>query len=110
VDESSRLRRARPGDYWFDDMGLMYMGRRLARLRRDADAIVFLERCLAEYPGSEGAAQSHNVLSTVYARTGDSTRALEHVTAYLERHPGDRDARQLLARLARPVSDARRRP
>jgi glyoxylase-like metal-dependent hydrolase (beta-lactamase superfamily II) len=109
VDEYSRLRRARPGEYWFDDMGLMYMGRRLARLKRDADAIMFLDRCIAEYPGSEGEAQSHNVLSVVYARTGDSTRAVEHASAYLEKHPEDEDARRRLAKLA-PQGDEGRRP
>lgn len=109
VDEYSRLRRERPGECWFDDMGLMYMGRRLARIKRDADALVFLDRCIAEYPGTEGAAQSHNVLSTVCARMGDSTRALEHVNAYLEEHPEDADARRLLAELAPRGSAAHRR-
>jgi hypothetical protein len=30
---------------------------------------------------------------------GDSTRALAHVTAYLEQHPEDADAHRLLAEL-----------
>jgi cyclase len=101
VDEYSRLRQARPADWWFEDRALMYMGRRLARLKRDADAIAFLDRCIAEYPGSEGAAVSHDVLATVCERGGDSTRAATHLRAYLERHPGDRGAsRRLVADLA----------
>ncbi len=109
VDEYGRLRRTRPGDYWFDDMGLMYMGRRLARIHRDADAIVFLDRCIAEYPGSEGAAQAHNVLSTVYARGGDSTLAVAHASAYLAEHPEDAEARRLVSEMTprRPTSDRR---
>ncbi len=109
VDEFRRLRRARPADYWFDDLGLMIMGRRLARIRRDADAIVFLDACIADYPGSEGATEAHNVLSTVHARMGDSTRAVAHASAYLAEHPDDADARRLVSEMTPRRSDGGQR-
>lgn len=83
----SRLKRTHADEYWFEDMALMYMGRRLARLQRRADAVVFLERCIAEFPGSEGAAVSHNVLATVFEQLGDLAKAAEHARAYLQKHP-----------------------
>lgn len=97
VDVYSQLKRSGTDEYWFEDMALMYMGRRLARLGRNTDAAVFLDRCVAEYPGTEGAAISHDVLATLFAQLGNIEKASEHERAYLQRHPEDQSAKKRLA-------------
>ncbi len=97
----SELRRTRPDDWWFEDMALMYMGRRLSRMERWADAAAFLDGCIREYPGSEGAAQSHAVLASVCERQGDLAAAMGHWREYLRKHPEDEEARKSLAEVER---------
>ena len=99
MDAYSELKRTHANEYWFDDMRLMYMGRRLYRLKRLDDARVFLERCIKEYPGSEGAAISHSVLASVFEQKGDPAQARTHLAAYLEKHPEDAAARKKLAEI-----------
>ena len=93
------LRRSRPDDYWFEDQALMWMGRRLYRMKRLEDARTFLERCIAEYPGSEGAATSHSVLALVFEEQGELRKAGTHLAAFLEKHPDDAAARKKLAEI-----------
>jgi glyoxylase-like metal-dependent hydrolase (beta-lactamase superfamily II) len=93
------LRRTRPDDYWFEDQALMWMGRRLARLKRLAEAEIFLERCIKEFPGSDGAYVSHSVLASVFEQQGNLGKAREHLAIYLEKHPEDQDARGKLVEI-----------
>ena len=89
----------RPDDYWFEDQALMIVGRRLYRMKRFDDAKPFLERCIKEYPGSEGASISHSVLASVFEQQKDPANARIHLAAYLEKHGEDTAARQKLAEL-----------
>ncbi len=99
METYSELKRTRANDYWFDDMTLMYMGRRLYRVKRLDDARVFLERCIKEYAGSEGASVSHSVLALVFEQKGDLAQARPHLATYLEKHPEDAAARKKLAEI-----------
>jgi glyoxylase-like metal-dependent hydrolase (beta-lactamase superfamily II) len=102
VDVYSELRRTRPDDYWFEDTALMWMGRRLfRRMNRPDDARVFLERCIQEYPGSEGAAASHAVLAGIFEQQGDLASAKSHLSLYLQKHPEDTAARTRLDEMGR---------
>jgi cyclase len=103
VNVYGELRRTHPNDYWFEDQALMWMGRRLYRMKRLDDARVFLERCIKEYPGSEGAATSHSVLASVFEQQGEVAKAREHLATYLEKHPEDAAARKKLAELRATV-------
>ena len=109
MDAYGQLRRARPNDYWFEDQALMWMGRRLFRAKRLEDARVFLERCIAEYPGSEGAAVSHSVLASVFEQQKEPVKARLHLAAYLESHPEDAAARKKLAELEAAIRIPARR-
>ena len=95
----SELRRTQPDQYWFEDQALMWMGRRLARLNRLREAEIFLERCIKEFPGSDGAAVSHQVLASVFEKQGDFGKARLHLGEYLVRHPEDQAARQKLVEI-----------
>lgn len=99
VQAYRELRRTHPDDYWFEDQALMWMGRRLYRLKRLDEARVFLEACIGEHPGTEGAAVSHGVLATVFEQQGDLAKARAHLAAFLEKHPEDAAARKKLAEL-----------
>ena len=99
MEAYGELRRTRPNDYWFEDQALMFMGRRLFRMKRFDDATVFLERCIKEFPGSEGAAVSHSVLASVCEQQGDLAKARLHLTTYLEKHPQDAAARKKLVEI-----------
>jgi ribosomal protein S15P/S13E len=99
MEAYGELRRTRPNDYWFEDQALMFMGRRLFRMKRFDDATVFLERCIKEFPGSEGAAVSHNVLASVCEQQGDLAKARLHLMTYLEKHPQDAAARKKLVEI-----------
>lgn len=99
VDTYGELRRTRPTDYWFEDQALMWMGRRLYRAKRLDDAKVFLQRCIKEYPASEGASASHSVLASIFEQQKDLEGARAHLAAYLERHAEDAAARKKLAEI-----------
>jgi glyoxylase-like metal-dependent hydrolase (beta-lactamase superfamily II) len=99
VETYAELRRTRPDDYWFEDQALMWMGRRLYRMKRFDDATVFLERCIKEYPGSEGASVSHSVLASVFEQQKDLAKARLHLAAYLEKHAEDAAARKKLSEI-----------
>ena len=77
----------------------MWMGRLLFRVKRLDEAVIFLERCISEYPGSDGAAVSHSVLASVCEQQGDLAKARQHLAAYLEKHAEDAAARKKLADL-----------
>ncbi len=99
VDTYVELRRTRPDDYWFEDQALMWMGRRLYRMKRLDEARIFLERCIREWPGTEGASVSHSVLASVFEQKGELASARLHLATYLQKHPEDAAARKKLAEL-----------
>lgn len=92
----SELRAKEPGRHTFDDLTLLYVGRRLFFTGRVADAVSFLERCVAEFPDGDGAARSHAMLGRIAKDRGERASASAHYRAYLGRFPADAEVREQL--------------
>ena len=76
-------------EYWFEERTAMWIGRRLANIGRNEEAIKFLNLCITENPGSEAAFISHYSLGNIYWNSGSKNPAREHYIKYLERFPED---------------------
>ena len=85
----NNLKSRHSDDYWFEERTAMWIGRRLANIGMNEDAVKFLNLCITENPGSEAACISHYSLGNIYWNSGSKNLAKEHYIKYLERFPDD---------------------
>lgn len=83
------LKTVHPDQYEFEERTAMWIGRRLAYIGRDDDAIKFLNLCIVENPHTDAAAISQYSLGNVYWNSGVKKLAKEPYKKYLERFPRD---------------------
>lgn len=88
------LKDTRSGEYEFEERTAMYIGRRLAYIGRDDDAIKFLNVCIQEHPGTDAAAISQFTIGNIFWNRGNMGAARGYYRKYLERFPEDQSIRQ----------------
>jgi len=85
----NNLKTMHSDQYEFEERTAMWIGRRLAYIDKDDDAVKFLNLCIKEYPNTEAAAISQYSLGNVYWNSGNKKLAKEPYKKYLERFPKD---------------------
>jgi cyclase len=86
----NKLKTMHSDQYEFEERTSMWIGRRLAYIGRNDDAIKFLNLCIVEYPENEATSVSHYSLGNIYWKSGNKKSAKEHYEKYLERFPNDK--------------------
>jgi cyclase len=86
----NNLKTMHSDQFEFEERTAMWIGRRLAYIDRNDDAVKFLNLCIKEYPDHEAAFISHYTLGNIYWKTGNKKSAKEQYGKYLERFPNDK--------------------
>jgi cyclase len=73
----------------FEERTAMWIGRRLANIGRNEDAIKFLDLCIKENPNTDAEAISQYTLGNIYWNNGNKSLAGEYYKKYLKRFPND---------------------
>jgi glyoxylase-like metal-dependent hydrolase (beta-lactamase superfamily II) len=95
----SNLKTMHSDQYEFEERTAMWIGRRLAYIDRNDDAVKFLNLCIKEYPNTEAAAISQYSLGNVYWNSGNKNLAKEPYKKYLERFAKDKTVLERLQEL-----------
>jgi len=83
----NNLKTIHSDQYEFEERTAMWIGRRLAYIGKNDDAVKFLNLCIKEHPNSEAAAISQYSLGDVYWNNGNKNLAKESYKKYLKRYP-----------------------
>jgi cyclase len=93
------LKTMHSGQYEFEERTAMWIGRRLAYIDRNDDAVKFLNLCIKEYPNTDAEAISQYSLGNIYWDSDNKKLAKEPYKKYLERFPRDETVRERIKEL-----------
>jgi cyclase len=86
---NNTLKTKHSDQYFYEEKTALWIGRVLAYMGRDDDAMKFLNLCIKENSNSDAAFISHYTLGNIYWNNGNIKSAKEHYEIYLERFPKD---------------------